>query len=294
MIALAPAALCLPDGTPIEEAANAGPVVAIYVILLAFGLLTAVGLTFYFRDQRVDWDQRKQQLLARPWLDLDAVGLFAALIVLQVFTALVLQGVARLTDTAAWETMPFIVQTLTLDWLGIAVVALLVVRRHFSWHDAFGLTWRRGGRALLLGAVFFLAVMPFFWFYATLYELGLKWFGVDPTLQEVAVAITNDQPLGTRLYLIGVAVVVAPFFEELLFRGMLLPVVAKRIGVGWAIMLVSVVFALVHLHVPSFLPLFVVAVAFSLAYLYSGNLLVSVVMHGLFNAFNLAVLTALR
>jgi membrane protease YdiL (CAAX protease family) len=257
-------------------------------------LLTALGLVFYFRDQRVDWNQHKRLLLGRPWERFDAIGLLAAMILLQVGIASVMSFVTRLLPAMPRETTAFIVQTLALDWLGIVVVALLLAHRRFSWYGAFGLTWRGGGRSALLGLVFFLAVMPFFWFYSTLYELGLRWLGVDPTLQEVAVALTNDQPLGVRIYLIGVAVVIAPFFEELLFRGMLLPVAAKWLGVGRGIMVTALLFAAIHLHLPSLLPLFIVGVAFSLAYLYSGNLLVPIVMHGLFNAFNLAILTALR
>ena len=294
MIWLAQAALRLPDGTPIENVPQAGVVVVLYMLLLGLGLLTAVGLAFYFRDQRVDWEQRKQQLQRRPWGWREALGMFAMLLLLQVLTVLAMQTTTRFTHAPLSDATQFIVQTVTLDWLGLAVVGWLMARRQFTWPVAFGLTGRGGGRSLLLGAVFFLAVMPFFWFYSTLYELGLRWLGVEPSLQEVAVAITSDQPLGIRLYLLGVAVVVAPCFEELLFRGILLPAVAKRMGVGWAIMLVSLLFALVHMHVPSLLPLFVVATAFSLAYLYSGNLLVPMVMHGLFNAFNLALLTALR
>lgn len=294
MTALAQAALRLPNGTALEDAANAGIVVSIYVALLGLGLLTAVGLAFYFRDQRVDWEQHKRRLLGRPWERFDAIGLFAAMILLQIGIAFALQPLGRLIPSATQETTAFMVQTLALDVLGIVVVAGLLAHRRFSWQGAFGLTLRGGGRSLLRGAVFFLAVMPFFWFYSTLYELGLRWLGVDPTLQEVAVALTNDQPLGVRIYLIGVAVVFAPVFEELLFRGMLLPVAAKWLGVGRGIMLVALLFAAIHLHLPSLLPLFIVGVAFSLAYLYSGNLLVPIVMHGLFNAFNLAVLTALR
>ena len=294
MMLLAQAALRLPDGTPIENAANAGIIVAIYVALLGLGLLTAVGLVFYFRDQHVDWEQHKQRLRGRPWSWREAVGLLFLLLLFQLLTVSAFQTAMRFTHAPVRDVTQFIVQTVTLDWLGLFLVIWLLTRRQLSWQGAFGLTWRGGWRSLLLGAVFFLAVMPFFWFYSTLYELGLKWLGVDPSLQEVAVAITSDQPLGIRIYLLGVAVIIAPFFEELLFRGILLPALAKWLGVGRSIMLVSLLFALVHMHVPSFLPLFVVATAFSLAYLYSGNLLVPMVMHGLFNAFNLALLTALR
>jgi membrane protease YdiL (CAAX protease family) len=41
------------------------------------------------------------------------------------------------------------------------------------------------------------------------------------------------------------------------------------------------------------MPLFVIAVAFSLAYIYSGSIVVPMVMHGLFNGVNVAMLMIL-
>lgn len=285
------AAMRLPDGTPLQSVVPS-VIVALYVALLGLGLLTAVGLAFYFRDRHVDWEERKHLLRSRPWGAGEAVAVFIFLAVLQVLTFALATVTRKLAGAALTTSAQFIAQTLVLDWLGLALVLTILLRRHWSWQQAFGLAW--SGRALFLGLVFFLAVMPFFWFYSTLYELGLRWFGIDPKLQEVAVALTDDQPLSARIYLLSVATVVAPFFEELMFRGIILPALAKVMRLGWAIVLVAVLFALVHLNVTSLLPLFIMSVAFSLAYLYSGNLLVPALMHGLFNAFNLALLTALR
>ncbi|MCX7009109.1 MAG: type II CAAX endopeptidase family protein [Kiritimatiellaeota bacterium] len=292
MIALAQAALRLPDGTALESPAMTGLVVAIYVALLGLGLLAAVGLAFYFRDHHVDWEERKHLLRTRPWSAFEAVAMLVVLVALQLLTFALASLTRKVAGAAMTSPAQFIAQTIVLDWLGLVLVFAIMQRHQWTWHTAFGLEVR--GRALLLGLVFFLAVMPFFWFYSSIYELGLRWFGVVPKLQEVAVAITNDQPLGTRLYLLGVAIVVAPLFEELLFRGIFLPALAKHMRIGWAVVLVSILFACIHVNVTSLLPLFIMSVAFSLAYLYSGNLLVPVLMHGLFNAFNLALLTALR
>jgi membrane protease YdiL (CAAX protease family) len=285
------AAMRLPDGTALEGAAT-GVVVALYVAMLGLGLLTAVGLAFYFRDHRVDWEERKHVLRARPWGVAEALLMLAVLVGLQLATVALASFTQKVSAGELTTATKFIAQTIVLDWLGLALVAALLLRRKWTWRAAFGLELR--GRALLFGLVFFLAVMPFFWFYSTLYELGLRWFGITPKLQEVAVAITNDQPLATRLYLLGVATLVAPFFEELLFRGIFLPVLAKYMRVGWAVIAVGLLFAAIHVHMTSLLPLFVMSIAFSLAYLYSGNLLVPVLMHALFNTFNLALLTALR
>ena len=286
------AAMRLPDGTALENPAMTSLVVAFYVALLGLGLLAAVGLAFYFRDRPVDWEERKHVLRSRPWSAFEAVAMLVVLVALQLLTFALASVTRKLAGAALTTSAQFIAQTIVLDWLGLVLVFTIMVRHQWTWRTAFGLEAR--GRALLLGLVFFLAVMPFFWFYSTLFELGLRWFGVEPKLQEVAIAITNDQPLATRLYLLGVAMVVAPFFEELLFRGIFLPALAKHMRIGWAVVLVSILFACIHVNVTSLLPLFVMSVAFSLAYLYSGNLLVPVLMHGLFNAFNLALLTALR
>jgi len=86
----------------------------------------------------------------------------------------------------------------------------------------------------------------------------------------------------------------APLFEEVIFRGILLPLVARRWGTAAAVVTVSALFAMVHFHLPSVVPLFVIAVAFSLGYVYSGSLLVPVAMHALFNGVNLVMLALLR
>ncbi|MCX6996067.1 MAG: CPBP family intramembrane metalloprotease [Kiritimatiellaeota bacterium] len=185
-------------------------------------------------------------------------------------------------------------QSVIFDWAGLAAIAALLARRRLSWRSAFGLEPRGFFRHLGLGLLFYLATMPFFWFYGAIYQLGLKRLGLDPTLQEVALAITAVESLGVRIYLITLAVVIAPVFEELLFRGILLPAAARQYGVGWGVILTSLAFAAIHLHLMSFAPLFLMAVAFALAYLYSESILVPVVMHGVFNAVNLGLLTMLR
>ena len=268
--------------------------IAIYCLLLIAGLLTAIGLVVHFHRKQVNWDERAQLLASRPWRFSDAFGMFALFLALQVGTALVvvlLRKYAHLSHAAGTELM---LHTLLLDWPGLALVVALLAWRRVRWQTAFGTSWRSLGRAALLGGLFILATLPFFLFYHLASDLGLRWFGVELSVQDVAVVITDDQPLPLRIYLLGMAAIVAPFFEEIVFRGILLPVCAKRVGTGLAIILVSLLFALCHRHLPSTVPLFILAVAMSLAYLYTGNLLVPVFMHGFFNAFNLALLTALR
>jgi len=64
----------------------------------------------------------------------------------------------------------------------------------------------------------------------------------------------------------------------------------KRLGAGPAVILSSALFALIHFHVPSFFPLFVLATGLALAYIYTSSLWVPIMMHALFNGINLGLL----
>ena len=52
----------------------------------------------------------------------------------------------------------------------------------------------------------------------------------------------------------------------------------------------SVLFAAVHAHIPSAAPLFVLGGCLTLAYEWSGSILVSMTMHALFNSLTLTAL----
>jgi len=267
------------------------------VTFLAAGLLAALALVGLLRARGLDWPGRVGRVLARPWTGREAWLLVAVQAGLLGFALRVQLLLARLQRPAAAgmvTPLMLVAQSVLFDWAGLAAIVVLLRRRRWSWRQAFGLEARGLARQVGRGVWFYLAAMPFFWFYSTLYQLGLKWLGVHTSLQEVAVAITTVESLGVRLYLLALAVAIAPVFEELFFRGILLPALARRVGAGGAVILTSLVFAAFHVHLPSFLPLFLIAVAFALAYLYTGSLLVPMVMHGVFNAVNLILLTCLR
>jgi len=55
-----------------------------------------------------------------------------------------------------------------------------------------------------------------------------------------------DKPLDAYLLAL-IAVTFAPLLEELFFRGFMYPVLARRLGIAWAVLLSSLPFALLHL-----------------------------------------------
>ena len=104
--------------------------------------------------------------------------------------------------------------------------------------------------------------------------------GSNPLLELV---LGSRDPLALGLLALT-AVVLAPLFEETIFRGALLPVLATRIGPLPGVLLSALLFAMAHISVGELAPLTVLGVGLGLVRLRSGRLWPSVLMHGLWNA----------
>ncbi len=289
---------------------NASPaailiVVGIYVTLLVAGIGVALVLAIRLSGREAPWAERIHSLTNRPltWRDGRRVALLVATLVLMTL----LSG-APLHAVGASESGLMIVQSLIVDALGLAGIAGLLFWRRLSWRATFGL---RGAAtpaplsesetpplpfrvAVRYGILAYLASLPMILFAGLVSQGVLSARGIPPSIQDVALLLTAEHSLGVQLYLVLLAIGLAPFFEETVFRGVLLPLITRRFGLGVAIVVTSVLFSAIHMHLYSAAPLFVVAAGFSLAYAYTGSLWVPVTMHSLFNGVNLTLMLILR
>lgn len=80
------------------------------------------------------------------------------------------------------------------------------------------------------------------------------------------------------------ALVIAPVWEEVFFRGTLFPWLAGRMPVHQAQWLSALAFGAVHLHGPTLIPLTVFGALLAGIYRSSGSLVPAVLVHSLFNA----------
>ncbi len=79
------------------------------------------------------------------------------------------------------------------------------------------------------------------------------------------------------------AVVLAPLFEETLFRGVLLPVVGRQLGAPAAVLISALIFAIAHLSLAELVPLAVLGVGLGLLRWQTGRLGACVCLHALWN-----------
>jgi membrane protease YdiL (CAAX protease family) len=80
------------------------------------------------------------------------------------------------------------------------------------------------------------------------------------------------------------ASVAAPIFEEIMFRGFLLPSLTRYLPVWGAILASSLLFAIAHLSLSEVLPLATLGMVLAIVYTRSRNLLSSILLHSLWNA----------
>jgi membrane protease YdiL (CAAX protease family) len=100
---------------------------------------------------------------------------------------------------------------------------------------------------------------------------------------------------GARIAVAVFAVVSAPFVEEVVYRGVLYPALARRFGRVAAILIVSAVFLYVHVDqyagsIAYLMPLGLLSVTLTGLRAYSGSLLPSFALHLLFNGIQVAII----
>lgn len=148
-------------------------------------------------------------------------------------------------------------------------------------------------RAVWRGFFYGFALLPPAWLIAFAIAQLLGRLGLEGEPQPWIQWLSDDTlPPLPLLTMHLMALVGAPVVEELLFRGILFPLALRKTSLPRAVLASSVLFALAHLHFPSFLPLAMLGAVLALAYRKTGNILAPMIMHAVFNGGSLILLHA--
>ena len=142
-------------------------------------------------------------------------------------------------------------------------------------------------RAVSMGTILLLAGYPLI---ALSDAVTQSLFGSGSSKQNIVELFSGSPTIEQRIMIIVFAVAIAPVVEEFLFRFFLYGVLKRYFGRFLGITVNALLFAAAHTHFPSFVPLFVLGSCFTIAYEWSGSILVAMTMHSLFNTVSLTVL----
>jgi membrane protease YdiL (CAAX protease family) len=232
-------------------------------------------------------------LSQKPWRGEAVIqlvaGVFACLCV-----GVVTAGLLHQTGVAAFKLPDSFANILvaTLSFQGAAwILILLFLKQHeVRWRDAFGFCDANLKKSLLLAAGVLALALPVVLGLQQLSALALEKIGWPPEDQRAVELIANAKSWWMRGYLVFFAMVLAPVAEEFIFRGVLYPYFKQLGRPRLALVGVSFFFAFIHLNAPTFVPLFVLALALTWLYEKTDCLLAPIAAHSLFNTANVVIL----
>lgn len=102
--------------------------------------------------------------------------------------------------------------------------------------------------------------------------------------QPALLKFLEARELGQMLPFLVYALVLAPVWEEIFFRGTLFPWLTGRMPVAQAQWISALAFGAVHLHGPTLIPLTVFGALLAGIYRSTGSLVPAILVHSLFNA----------
>ena len=170
-----------------------------------------------------------------------------------------------------------------------AVAACLVLAGR-GWRDLLGAPARVSARqAIATGLRGGVMLLPPVWLLTFLSSVSLQRLGAPVEPQVTLQWLAGDSlDRFAQLFILLTAVVTAPIVEEVIFRGLLLPALTRRSARPIEGMLLSsLLFAAIHMHAPSLLPIGAIGIACSIGYGATRHLLTPIVMHAVFNAISL-------
>ena len=150
-------------------------------------------------------------------------------------------------------------------------------------------------KALLSSVPIFFRYLPIIWVVSLIWNGLLKffqkfgWIGPTPPQELIQLFGNGGDPIAIGL-LVLFAVLLAPIVEEVIFRGCIYRFLKSQTLLPSAQVISGILFALLHGNLMSFGPLLVVGILLAHVYESSGNLLVAISFHALFNSFSLLML----
>lgn len=153
--------------------------------------------------------------------------------------------------------------------------------------DALGLGGGLRMYEMVWGLVGYCMVLPPVWLAMLLTEGLFQMWGWELRPQQMVQWIQVESSVPQSLALLVLIGFVGPFLEEVIFRGVLFPVLVRKTGTVTGLVLQAGIFALIHLHAGSMVALFLLGVLLGIVYVYTHRLMACVWTHALFNTVTL-------
>lgn len=190
------------------------------------------------------------------------------------------------------EIPPSLMMALSIATVQLPVTLAVfwyIPRHRMPLREALGLHGVWKWKPWLQGLGGYCLALPVLYVAGGLVLLAYELLGRTPENQLSLDSLSRIRHPAEMILIVIFVAGIVPFCEEVIFRGVLYPLLLQRLGAWYALILHSALFALIHLHVPGLLSLFLLSMLLGLVYQKTKNLMSAVVLHMIFNFMTLVV-----
>jgi membrane protease YdiL (CAAX protease family) len=230
----------------------------------------------------------RPMLSQKPWRPEAVLLLGAGMLVIVSLTTI---SASLLQERGgAPQFVAFVVSTLVGQCLATVLVHFFLRYHRMKWSEFLGLYRRRVMLLMAVGITAAIMVMPLAWAASYMSSKLITTLHEEPKQQMVVEVLESAKQPGQQIIFALTAIIMAPLIEETMFRGILYPLLKQNGYPRLAMLGTSLLFAAIHMHLATFLPLFLFALVLILLYEWSDSLIVPITAHAAFNAINFALL----
>lgn len=229
-------------------------------------------------------------LLSRASLRFEGGLARVAILLLLFYAGLTLGAVgSKMSGPIHPSVTQMIISALSLQGALLVLLPGFLRENDTSVTEAFGFRKRRLV-SFLGGAAVACAFLPIARTLQAVSMVLMSRFHLHPEQQQVVQTLAADQGTAGRILFGLITVLIVPVAEEVFFRGILYAGI-KQLGFPrLALWGAAIIFAAIHANLASFVPLTLLALALTILYERTGNLLAPISAHAVFNGLNLATL----
>ena len=226
-------------------------------------------------DERFKWET--PWTIEIPWQVLVVGFLFFGQIIIPILASFLS---LNLTALGLRGTAFYILGTYVALSLGGIGVLYLSIKSFFPLpKDWFNFSW--SSNWIIWGVGGYLVALPLVVIISLINQN--IWDGQGGSNPLLSLALEGQDIVGLAIFYFTAAIA-APFYEEIMFRGFLLPSLTRYFPLWGAIAISSLIFAVAHLNLSEVLPLTVLGMVLGIVYTRSRNLLSSMLLHSLWNS----------
>jgi CAAX protease family protein len=232
------------------------------------------------------------------WNLQDVFNVFVSTFVLELVLYVIIKffGIGEMIDLNIENNIIRVFAILFLYVLQVAGMLFplwfFILRKYKSSLLDFGFYWPGTKKVVfwvIFGYLFYLGLSTFILMIFSTFGIGFVGFEAQKSIFD----IFGHEPFGVSIAIL-IAIIIAPFIEEIFFRGFILQVLAKTIGVFWGSVITAFIFAAVHFEFQSIMPLLILSFVLNTLYIKTKSIWTGIVFHIFNNTITLLVLFLLE